>query len=44
LKNELIIARYVGESGKSRAAKERLSALLAEFGLETMLDTRFSLV
>ena len=44
LKNELIIARYVGDSGKSRAAKERLSALLAEFGLETMLDTRFSLV
>lgn len=44
LKNELIIARHVGESGKSRAAKERLSALLAEFGLETMLDTRYSLV
>lgn len=44
LKNELIIARYVGDSGKSRAAKERLSALLAEFGLESLSDTRFSLV
>jgi hypothetical protein len=43
LKNELIIAHYVGESGKSRAAKERLSALLAEFGLESLLETRFAL-
>ena len=43
LKNELIIARYVGDSGKSHAAKERLGALLAEFGLESLLETRFTL-
>jgi hypothetical protein len=43
LKNELIIARCVGDSGKSHAAKERLGALLAEFGLESLLETRFTL-
>jgi hypothetical protein len=43
LKNELIIARRMGETGKSRAAKERLAALLAEFGLESLLETRFAL-
>jgi hypothetical protein len=43
LKNELIIARFVGDSGKSRAAKARLVALLAEFGLESLLETRFAL-
>ena len=43
LKNELINARYVGDSGKSHAAKERLGALLAEFGLESLLETRFTL-
>ncbi|MFM7461940.1 MAG: class I SAM-dependent methyltransferase [Burkholderiales bacterium] len=42
LKNELIIARHIGESGKSRAAKVRLAALLAEFGLESLLETRFA--
>jgi hypothetical protein len=43
LKNELIIARFVGDPGKSRAAKARLVALLAEFGLESLLETRFAL-
>jgi hypothetical protein len=42
LKNELIIARHIGESGKSRAAKVRLAALLAQFGLESLLETRFA--
>ena len=43
LKNELIIARHVGVSGKSQAASARLRALLAEFGLEALLGTRFPL-
>jgi hypothetical protein len=39
MKNELIIARRTGQ--KKRAAAERLRALLAEFGLSSLLDTRF---
>jgi hypothetical protein len=40
LKNELIIARYTGQ--KKHAAAERLRALLAEFGLMSLLHTRFT--
>ena len=39
LKNELILARYTGY--KKRAAGERLAAILREFGLEELLQTRF---
>ena len=41
MKNELIIARYTGQP--KRAAAQRLQALLAEFGLTTLRDTRFAL-
>jgi hypothetical protein len=41
LKNELIIARFVGKSGKSRAAAERLTALLSEFGLAALMPVRY---
>lgn len=41
LKNELIIARYTGQ--KNHAAAERLHALLQEFGLTELLQTRFVL-
>ncbi len=41
MKNELIIARYTGQ--KKRAAAERLGAILEEFGLTELLDTRFRL-
>ena len=41
MKNELILARYTGH--KKRAAAQRLKALLQEFGLEALLDTRFTL-
>lgn len=41
MKNELIIARWTGH--KKRMAAERLRALLAEFGLEELLKTRFIL-
>ena len=41
MKNELILARYTGH--KKRAAAERLRAVLQEFGLEALLDTRFTL-
>ena len=40
MKNELILARYTGQ--KKRAAAERLRAVLKEFGLEALLDTRFT--
>jgi hypothetical protein len=40
MKNELIIARYTGQ--KKHAAAERLRALLAEFGLMSLLHTRFT--
>lgn len=39
MKNELILARYTGQ--KKRAAAQRLRALLEEFGLSSLLDTRF---
>ncbi|MDR3451770.1 MAG: SAM-dependent methyltransferase [Rhodoferax sp.] len=41
LKNELIIARYTGQ--KKRSAAERLRAVLEEFGLAALLETRFKL-
>jgi hypothetical protein len=41
MKNELIIAQYTGQ--KKRAAAERLTALLREFGLSELLSTRFAL-
>jgi hypothetical protein len=39
LKNELILARYTGQ--KKRAAAERLRAVLAEFGLESLAMIRY---
>ncbi|MFT3779541.1 MAG: SAM-dependent methyltransferase [Ottowia sp.] len=39
LKNELIIARWMGQ--RQRAAAERLRALLDEFGLQELLAQRF---
>ena len=39
MKNELILARYTGQ--KKRSARERLEALLAEFGLEALAQTRY---
>jgi hypothetical protein len=41
LKNELIIARYTGQ--QKRAASERLASILEEFGLTSLLATRFGL-
>ena len=41
LKNELIIARYTGQ--KRRSAAERLRAILEQFGIESLLETRFKL-
>ncbi len=41
MKNELIIARHTGQI--KRAAAQRLRALLQEFGLASLLDTRFAL-
>jgi hypothetical protein len=41
MKNELIIARHTGQP--KRAAAQRLRALLAEFGLTSLLDNRFKL-
>ena len=41
MKNELIIAQFTGH--KQKAAAERLQSLLAEFGLEALLVTRFQL-
>ncbi|OGB29899.1 MAG: SAM-dependent methyltransferase [Burkholderiales bacterium RIFCSPLOWO2_12_FULL_61_40] len=41
MKNELIIARYSGRA--NRAAAQRLRALLQEFGLSELLNTRFTL-
>jgi ABC-type nitrate/sulfonate/bicarbonate transport system ATPase subunit len=39
MKNELIMARYTGQ--KKRSARERLDALLKEFGLAQALAQRF---
>lgn len=41
MKNELIIAKYTGQ--KKRSAAERLRAILTEFGLDALGDTRFHL-
>ena len=41
LKNELIIAKYTGQ--KKRSAAERLRAILEQFGIESLLATRFKL-
>jgi hypothetical protein len=44
LKNELIIARQTGQTGQPKhSAAERLRAILAEFGLSSLLQTRFQL-
>jgi len=39
MKNELILAKYTGQ--KKRSARERLDALLAEFGLGGLAQTRY---
>ncbi len=41
LKNELILATWTGH--KKRSAEERLRAILAEFGLESLIGVRFQL-
>lgn len=41
MKNELILARYTGQ--RKRASAQRLEAILKEFGLLALLDTRFTL-
>jgi hypothetical protein len=41
MKNELILARYTGHY--KRASGQRLQAILKEFGLLELLDTRFTL-
>lgn len=40
MKNELIIAKYVGR--RNRAAQARLLALLEQFGLQDLVHTRFT--
>ena len=42
MKNELILARHTGQ--KKPASAQRLRALLAEFGLQELLLTRFALL
>ena len=39
MKNELILAKYTGQ--KKRSARERLEALLAEFGLDALAQARY---
>ncbi len=39
MKNELILAKYTGQ--KKRSARERLQALLAQFGLDALTQTRY---
>jgi hypothetical protein len=41
MKNELILAKYTGQ--KKRSAAERLQALLKEFGLQELAQTRFGM-
>lgn len=41
MKNELILARHTGQ--RKRSAAERLRALLAEFGLQSLEEKRFKL-
>jgi hypothetical protein len=40
IKNELILARYTGQHKRSSA--QRLVAILKEFGISSLLDTRFT--
>jgi len=40
MKNELILARYTGHA--KRIAAERLLALLDEFGLQALAQTRYA--
>ena len=40
MKNELILARYTGQ--RKRSAAQRLVSILQEFGIQTLLDTRFT--
>jgi hypothetical protein len=42
MKNELILAHYTGQ--RKRASGQRLIAILGEFGLEPLLDTRFTFI
>jgi len=42
MKNELIVAKFTGQ--KKKLAAQRLVALLAQFGLEALLKTRFARV
>jgi 3-polyprenyl-4-hydroxybenzoate decarboxylase len=42
MKNELILAKYTGQ--QSHRAADRLNALVAEFGLQSMVQQRFPLV
>jgi len=39
MKNELILAKYTGQ--RKRSARERLQALLAQFGLDALAQTRY---
>jgi hypothetical protein len=41
MKNELILAKYTGQ--KKRSAAERMTALLEEFGLQELAETRFTI-
>jgi hypothetical protein len=41
MKNELILARYTGQ--RKRASATRLRAIVQEFGISELLDTRFTL-
>ena len=41
MKNELILARYTGQ--RKRSSAQRLRAILEQFGLNDLLDTRFTL-
>jgi len=41
MKNELILAKYTGQ--KKRSAAESLTALLEEFGLQELSETRFKI-
>jgi len=40
MKNELILARYTGH--RKHAAAQRLVQILEAFGIEDLLDTRFT--
>jgi len=40
MKNELILARYTGQ--RKRASGQKLVAILQEFGIASLLDTRFT--